>query len=225
MTAGLPQNKDKLPFSHRAEKGLLFFEEVIQLDNEVFNGVGKHPLIVENNPTVVELLKKLDSDVFFHCVRTRQLAINLGIQMSLTSAEMETVAMGALLHDVGKERISEGILNKVDPLTPREWEQLKMHPTFGYDLLQEAGLCEQISEIVLEHHRWITGSGGYPEKALRKEPALLTRVVTVADVFDAMTSERPYRRAFTRSACLAYIEENVGSQFDQDIVNVLKSLV
>lgn len=171
------------------------------------------------------IVAELDDETFGHCKRVQSLALTLGRRMGLTSAELNQLSLGALLHDVGKKFISPEILNKSTPLTPEEWEVIKTHPQLGFDCVASIGLDDTVKGIILGHHRWANGEGGYPQEDSFTKPCLFTQITTVADVVDAMTSHRPYREALNISSCLAYLEENAGTIFNRDIVTIFKASI
>lgn len=178
-----------------------------------------------NDDLVMQIVAELDAQTFVHCQRVQALALVLGEKMGLPSSELRYLGLGAFLHDVGKKFLPTGLLNKQAPLTREEWEAIKMHPQLGYECAQRLGMEETVSRIILEHHLWADGQGGYPQELQGRKPSLLAQIVTVADVVDAMTSHRSYRRALSMSVCLAYLEKHAGTQFNQDIVDILKSAV
>lgn len=182
----------------------------------------KHSL---DDQLLVDTLFNLSPDVFLHCQRTRELALSLGETLGLTAKELHLTGLGALLHDIGKSLLPEAILNKPTKLTPKEWELIQQHPLYGYQLLEETNLSEAVKKIVLNHHTWANGHGGYPSDLACSQPCFLTQVVTVADVAEAMTSNRAYRPALTIDACLEHLSENVGTMFSKDVVSVLRTIV
>lgn len=187
--------------------------------------VGCGLLLSLNDDLVMQLVAELDAETFVHCQRVQAPALVLGEKMGLPSSELKHLGLGAFLHDVGKKYLPAGILKKQAPLTREEWEAIKTHPLLGYECAKSLGMEEAVSRIVLEHHLWADGQGGYPQELQGRKPTLLTQIVTVADVVDAMTSHRSYRRALSMSACLAYLEEYAGTQFNQDIVDIFMSTV
>ncbi len=139
---------------------------------------------------------------------------------------MLELCLGSLMHDIGKVGVPEAILNKNGNLTPDEYEYVKQHPRLGHEILRSVEGYEAVRDIVLYHHeRWdgqTTGQyPGYP--GLRRGSAipLGARIVAVADAFDAMTSERPYRRARSVSEAVAIIQAEAGGQFDPTVAATL----
>lgn len=177
-----------------------------------------------HDDVLMAIIAELDDETFGHCRRVQSLALSLGREMGLTSKELNQLGLGALLHDIGKKFVPERILKKETPLTEEEWAIIKMHPKFGCDYAEALGLSVVEKRIIMGHHLWANGQGGYPENGYTR-PCLLTQITTVADVVDAMTSHRPYRQALSVSACLEYLEEHAGTRFNKEVVNVFTQQV
>lgn len=129
-----------------------------------------------------------------------------------------------MLHDIGKIGISDLILNKPDRLTNEEYAAIQTHPLIGVRILEEVGLENEVLELVRSHHERIDGTG-YPDKRSSRELSLETRILCVADAYDAMTSDRPYRKGMTFEQVYKILNECKGTQFDPDVVDALiKSL-
>jgi HD-GYP domain-containing protein (c-di-GMP phosphodiesterase class II) len=127
------------------------------------------------------------------------------------------IERASLLHDVGKIGVSDAILNKPGPLTAEEWRQMRKHPAIGYEMLKDVKFLSVAAEIVYTHHERYDG-GGYPAGLHGEGIPLGARVFAVADAFDAMTSNRPYRRALSVDQACEEITNNSGSQFDPMVV-------
>ncbi len=173
--------------------------------------------------TLVLALLNLTDETFAHCTRVHDLAMTLGIQMGLSTRELAKLRLGALLHDIGKQFIPPEVLHKQTPLTPEEWEQMEMHSVHGWKLVSSLELDDEVERIILEHHVWANGQGGYPQSSYGI-PCILTQITTVADVVDAMTSDRPYRPALSFATCIDHLEEFQGTRFNRDIVRVFKKI-
>ncbi len=161
-----------------------------------------------------------------HSHRVAGVAHFIAGRLELTERQMFELVLGALMHDIGKVGVPEAILTKNGSLTPAEYEYVKQHPRLGYEIMRTVEGYEAVQDIVLYHHeRWdgqTTGQyPGYP--GLRKGVAipLGARIVAVADAFDAMTSERPYRRARSVSEAVALIQAEAGGQFDPEVAATL----
>ncbi len=174
--------------------------------------------------TLVLALLNLTDETFAHCRRVHELAMTLGIQMGLTARELAQLRLGAFLHDIGKQYVPPEVLHKQTPLTPEEWEQVEMHSARGWQLVSSLDLDDVVGRIILEHHVWSNGQGGYPQNSLGGFPCILTQIATVADVVDAMTSDRPYRSALSFTTCIAHLDECQGTRFNRDVVRVFKEI-
>jgi putative nucleotidyltransferase with HDIG domain len=180
---------------------------------------------VQLDEVLMGVVAELDEGVFAHCKRVQALALLLGETIGLTSLELNQLGLGAFLHDIGKRYIPADVLNKEAPLTPEEWELVQTHPKLGFELAETLGLGDSVKRIILEHHLWADGRGGYPRETGYTTPSFLSQITTVADVVDAMTSHRPYRQALDLATCLDYLTENAETKFNASVVAVFQSLV
>lgn len=135
----------------------------------------------------------------------------------------EDIRFGFMLHDVGKIGVPDAILNKPGPLDSSEWRVMKRHPEIGVEIVDPVGLSPVATDVILCHHeRW--DGGGYPNKLAKEEIPLAARAFSVADAYDAMTSDRPYRPAMSRGDALMIIQANAGKRFDPDMVDVVMAM-
>ncbi len=155
----------------------------------------------------------------YHSYRVTEYAINLGKYMSLSDQELSVIAKGALLHDIGKIGVPDHILLKPDKLTEEEWEHMRKHAEFGYELLKRIDFLEASARIVHTHHERYDGQG-YPSGLSGDEIPLGARIFSVVDALDAMTSRRTYRKAIPFEDAVRKITEASGSQFDPEVVEV-----
>ena len=149
------------------------------------------------------------------CAYTLDVARQLGLEEG--SVEWMDIQRAALLHDVGKIGVTDFILHKPGPLSPEEWQEMRRHPDIGYEMLKEVTFLNGPADIVRAHHERFDGKG-YPCGLQGEEIPLGARIFAVADTFDAMTSDRPYRRAMPPEAAREEIMRNAGSQFDPAMV-------
>ncbi|MFC4639792.1 HD domain-containing phosphohydrolase [Deinococcus hohokamensis] len=160
-----------------------------------------------------------DEDTGEHVTRVARTAAGIAGQLGLPAADIRLVEQAAPLHDVGKIGVPDAILLKPGRLTAEEFEVVKLHTTIGASILEDSRspLIQAAQTIALTHHeRW--DGGGYPAGLSGEAIPLYGRIVAVADVFDALTSERPYKRAWSRAAALAEIRAQSGQQFDPAVV-------
>lgn len=158
-----------------------------------------------------------DRTTGLHTRRVTAYALMLARQLGLSGREQALLRIGTPLHDVGKIGVPDAILRKPGPLTPDEFERMKTHTLIGAALVRTVPELAPVLPIVRHHHeRW--DGAGYPDRLAGEAIPLLARVVTVADVFDALTSPRPYRRSLAPSAAFAHIAEQSGALFDPQLV-------
>jgi putative two-component system response regulator len=155
-----------------------------------------------------------------HCQRLANLAARLGAQAGLDGIDLEAVAYGALLHDVGKIGVPEAILTKPTPLDIDEWEIMRRHPEIGERICEPLAAAGTFTPIVRHHHeRW--DGRGYPDGLRGEAIPLGARIVGLVDAFDAMTHDRPYRRALPTPVAINELWRESGSQFDRALVPLL----
>lgn len=159
-----------------------------------------------------------------HSERVAEYAILVAKHLGRSEEEIMLLENLCVLHDIGKIGIPENILNKKSSLSEEEWRQIKRHPEIGEDILRHIEFLRPGMAIVRHHHERPDGKG-YPQGLKEEEISLLASVVSVADAFDAMTSGRSYRKAFTREEAIAIIKKNAGSQFDSHVVDALAACI
>ncbi len=152
-----------------------------------------------------------------HSDRVSQYAANLARFMKLSETSIENIRVAGILHDVGKTGISEKVLNKEGKLTPEEYEEIKKHPSLGYDIIKDNKLLAVYGAVVKHHHEHYNGMG-YPEGLKGDEIPIESAIVSVVDAFDAMTTDRPYRNAFSEEKALAILRDLAGEQFNPQVV-------
>ncbi len=150
-----------------------------------------------------------------HSERVTALSLMLGRELGLSSDELKVLRIGTLLHDLGKIGIYKPLLDKVSPLSDDEYEMIKEHPTIGARIIGPIGLPTQVSEIILQHHEWCDGNG-YPQGLSVDMISPLARITAIADAFDAMTGQRPYREIIDPCQACDEIRKNLGTQFDPE---------
>jgi len=158
-----------------------------------------------------------------HSQRVADLSVAIGRQMQLSDTDLETLRLGALLHDIGKIGVSDAILRKPGKLTAEEFEQIKLHPTLGARILKPLRFLDAQLAIVELHHERPDGRG-YPHGLKGDEIPQFARIVHVADAFDAMTSARAYRSARSASAAMAELWRLIGVDFDPQAVQAIAAL-
>jgi PAS domain S-box-containing protein/putative nucleotidyltransferase with HDIG domain len=159
-----------------------------------------------------------DRETEGHTQRVAEMALELAKKMGMSEAEKKDLRRGALLHDIGKMGVPDVILHKHGALSKEEWEIMRQHPQYAYQMLAPIEYLKRAMEIPYCHHEKWDGSG-YPRGLKGDEIPLSARVFTVIDVFDALTSDRPYRKAWSREKAYQYIQEQKGTFFDPKVTD------
>jgi HD-GYP domain-containing protein (c-di-GMP phosphodiesterase class II) len=165
-----------------------------------------------------------DQPTALHLERVTALATECMEAIDPFAAQMEEVAYGFMLHDVGKIGIPDAILNKPGPLDSAEWDVMRGHPDLGVKIVDPVGFSATTTDIILCHHEHWNGNG-YPNRLKGEEIPLAARAFAVADAFDAITSDRPYRQAAGREIALDEIKLSSGTTFDPDVVDVFVGIM
>lgn len=218
-------------------KNVIYFEGVHNLDEwdrqliEVFvsnlmialDNIYLKEELDENQKEVIqtmgEILEMRSSKISHHVKRVAEIAKIIGTAVNLSYDELETLELAAAFHDIGKVIIPDNILNKQGKLTPEEFEIMKQHSTAGSAILSKSNrsLFKYGAIIAEQHHERYDGTG-YPRGLKEKDIHLFGRIIAIADVFDALTSSRIYKQAWTFEEAVEYIEKQKGTQFDPDLI-------
>ncbi len=160
-----------------------------------------------------------DKETEGHSQRVTDMTLRLAAALGMSPAELVHARRGSLLHDIGKMGIPDSILLKPGPLTDEEWVIMRRHPTYAYELLSPIAYLRPALDIPYRHHEKWDGTG-YPDGLKGEQIPLAARIFAVADVWDALRSDRPYRAAWPNAEVLAYIRARVGTHFDPRVVEV-----
>ncbi|HEV7890336.1 MAG TPA: HD domain-containing phosphohydrolase, partial [Pyrinomonadaceae bacterium] len=166
---------------------------------------------------LVTALETRDSETHGHSERVVAFSLRLGCEMNLSEDELTSLEFGALLHDVGKIGVPDAVLRKPAPLTEPEWYEMRKHPLHGKQILGGIEFLEGAARVVAQHHERWDGSG-YPVGLRGEEIDLNARIFAVADAFDAITSDRVYRRGRTYEEAAIELDDFAGRQFDPTVV-------
>lgn len=177
-----------------------------------------HDRLADRVTALASAIEAKDPCTSAHLVRVAGIAEAIARAMELPEATIREAHLAAVLHDLGKLEISDEVLKKETHLTPDEWEHMKQHPRLGWQMLADVPALRTITAGLLHHHERIDGLG-YPQGLKGNEIPLLARIIAVADTFDAMTSDRPYRKALSASAAYEEILRNRGTQFCEKVVD------
>lgn len=169
---------------------------------------------------LLSTIKSHDEYTFYHSLNTCILAISLGRLFGLSDLQLLMIGAGAALHDIGKTAVSPAVLNHPGRLSREQWQEMKIHPQEGAQAIMAAGGPghETAATIALEHHVRFDGSG-YPHRRGSPRPHSFSQLVTVADIYDSVTTRRPYRRAYTPGQALGVLVDGAGTMFDPDMVD------
>lgn len=154
-----------------------------------------------------------------HSNRVSLICEEMGVHLGMSQEKIEELKTIGNLHDIGKISIDKSVLNKPGPLTPSEWEEIKKHPEIGYRILSTVNKMSKVAEYVLYHHERYDGKG-YPKGLKGEEIPLVSRILAIADAYDSMVSDRPYRKALGDEEILKEFIDNAGTQFDPKLTRI-----
>jgi response regulator RpfG family c-di-GMP phosphodiesterase len=208
-------------------------------DKELFSIIGHQlAVILENYGLIEELenahfesLKALasaieakDAYTSGHCDRLVDYSLLVAEKLNLNHDERKQLRYGAALHDIGKIGVKDAILGKPGKLTPSEYEEMKLHPKIGADILNKIKFLRPVAPIIYHHQECFDGSG-YPEGLAGEAIPIASRIVAILDTFDAMTTDRPYRKALPVQTAINELIRYSGRQFDPHLVNIFVDLI
>jgi HD-GYP domain-containing protein (c-di-GMP phosphodiesterase class II) len=173
---------------------------------------------------VLNILDMHDPYTKGHSKNVAVLSRSIAAEMRYAESECEKIYWAGLVHDIGKILISVGILNKPAKLTVDEYDEIKKHPVYGYEFFNRNQGLKDIAEIVLYHHERYDGRG-YPKGLREGEIPVFSRIIAVADAFDAMTNNRSYRRAVSIDEAVAELKKESAKQFDPHIVDIAVRII
>jgi HD-GYP domain-containing protein (c-di-GMP phosphodiesterase class II) len=197
-------------------QGNLELSSIVTAAQDIVESVlGQRDIIVN----LIDIRRK-DEYTYAHSVNVCALAVLLSIKLGYNKNKVRDIAVGALLHDLGKVLVPEEILNKTTELTDKEKEIVKQHVIYGYEAISDACWISSISKvIILTHHENIDGSG-YPFGWRGDKINNATKIISICNVFDSMVSKKPYREAYKIYEVIEYLVANKGKLFDSDLVDV-----
>ena len=170
-------------------------------------------------------LEEKDKYTYGHGENVAKISTRIAKRLGYSGKELSLLEIAGLLHDIGKIGIPDYIISKTGKLTPEEYEIMKEHSKKGYEILKQITEYQNtVAKWILHHHeRW--DGKGYPEGLVGEEIPIESRILTISDVYDALTSDRPYRKAWSKEKALSFIKENSGIIFDPKVVKVFLELV
>lgn len=197
-------------------EGMFFLRSVVHLELEYTDSIAALAAAIEAKDPYTQ----------GHTVRVAELACQIGRELQLSPERLRVIARSGLLHDVGKLAVPDYLIRKQGSLTEDESAAMRQHPRLGHDILRRIGRLDDEIMVIVAHHEWMDGSG-YPLGLAGEQIPLEARVVEVADVFDALTTDRPYRAALTRQDALVIMQNETGAHLDplcmQALMRILDS--
>ena len=206
---------------HRNNLEQIVAERTEKLENAVSL---LHKVLRQTVGALAAASEKRDPYTAGHQRRVADIARTIAIAMNLNDDIIESIGLIALVHDIGKISVPAEMLVKPSKLTEIEFAMIKTHAFEGYEILKGIEFPWPIAKIVLQHHEYLNGSG-YPQGLKGKEILIESRIITVADVIEAMTSHRPYRPALKLEIATDHINQNKGVLYDPDVVNICLNLI
>lgn len=227
-----PEDPQFLEVKNQAVKSLsnvfskLQYNDKLEIENTLCAIKDIVEYLIENkdiNSTYLIELKTFDNYTYVHCLNTCVLALFFGIKMDYSRPMLIDLGVGALLHDIGKTKVPLKVLNKNGRLTDMEYDIIKKHPEFGYEIIKNVDyLNERGKKIVLEHHERIDGRG-YPFGLKGDEISKFSKIACISDVYDAIVSDRVYRKGFKANDAYEFILGGSGTFFDYDLVSLFRN--
>ncbi len=175
-------------------------------------------IFFETSLALAEAIEKRDYYTAGHTKRVMEYSLMVADELGFSEEDRYWLSLSAILHDIGKIGIPDSILNKKAPLSPEEREEMKKHPVFGYEIVRNIRGLKKVLKGILYHHEFENGQG-YPEGLKDGEIPVFAKIIAVCDTFDAMTTDRPYRRALSTKEAIEELKRFSGMQFDPDIVS------
>ena len=201
-----------------SQAALVLHNTLLKLEN------AKKEVYLETIAALVTAIDAKDKYTRNHSKNVARVAVTLAQGLKLSAREIQTIEYGALLHDIGKIGIPEGILNKNGTLEHEEYEKMKSHPVIGVKILQPVGFLQSTSDIIHHHHERIDGKG-YPDGLKNEDIPFEARLVSIADAWDAMISDRSYRKRMSTEQALYELQNHAGSQFDAYMIKAFVDMI
>lgn len=212
-------------FKNLKETHYISVEEKTKLVMIRKNGLFMEQVSVTNKiADYMDKIQEKDDYTNNHCNRTGKLGVQIAIEMDVSEKAIENILYVGKIHDVGKIRIPSKILNKPGKLSKEEFDIVKKHSQHGHDIITESINNKEFAQIILQHHEKIDGSG-YPNGLKGDEICIEAKIIAVADCYDAMTSDRPYRAALSNDIAINELRKYAGIWYDTRIVEILTKIV
>lgn len=222
--AKLTENKQELDRQYMEIEA--FYEETAAMNdtlNDMFESLNdsyKQTIKVLSNA-----IEANDEYTRGHCDRVTYYSLNIAKKLGFSEIEHEQLEFASILHDIGKISVPHHILNKEEKLTEEEWKIINKHPSVGYDIIKEVSFLKDAALVVRHHHEKFDGSG-YPDGLSKEDIPLMSRIISITDAYDAMTSVRAYRKKpLTKIQAIEELKINAGTQFDPQIVELFIMII
>lgn len=201
-------------------KDAAYFEARTEVKILAFSAPAAFEELREKTKAFYDMAKQIEAAEYVdgHCRRIQRWAGQVGEKLQLTTEQIANILFAAMFHDLGKAKVPKSILQKQGPLTQEEWDLMKQHPIWGREMLEENDVLKAAGPIVEQIHENPDGSG-YPYGLKGKDICLEAKIISVAEAYDAMTMNRPYRKPFRQSEAIQKLKQSVGALFDEDVVN------
>lgn len=207
--------------AHRLFENLTARRELVDIDRQLDLLESSYLLVVQ---AWGESIESQDLYTAGHCARVGDYTTMLAAAVGFSGRDLNWIRMGAFLHDVGKARLPQAVLQKNSSLDEREWEEMRAHTVVGDKIVAELDFPYDLRPMVRNHHeRW--DGAGYPDGLKGEDIPLIARVLCIADMYDALTTDRSYRSAFPREEALAIMEREAGKMIDPHLFEVFKSVI
>lgn len=182
-----------------------------------FSSIMRSCIVSNEAKQLLEKIKKYDYKTYIHSLSVCVYSLGIGQYGGLTEGKLQELALASIFHDIGKTSLPTLLLNKAGKFTEVERAEMNKHPFYGYDMLKESTFPSFVADVAYEHHERIDGSG-YPRGLSSKEIHDYAKIVAIGDVFDALTSERPYKDAMSIKEALELMKSAIGTQFDIEMM-------
>lgn len=200
-------------------------ELIVENENKVQELNEKNELLLSTNKdlcaSLVNAIEAKDKYTLGHSERVADYSVQLARRLNMSEEEVEDIRIAGMLHDIGKIGVADGILNKTTKLTNAEFEEVKKHPAIGSWILNTLDLSSDTMNAINYHHERFDGKG-YPLGLNGKELSLSTQIVSLSDAYDAMTSDRPYRKAMSHTEAIGELKKCSNTQFNPDLVALIE---
>ncbi|WP_378954736.1 HD-GYP domain-containing protein [Pelosinus sp. sgz500959] len=190
--------------------------QYLVIDDEI---IFRYPSKTKSEITnhLLNLISQYDIGTARHSYKVAKMAVSFAIKLNLSLQTVEDTLSAALLHDIGKIKIPKHILNKPGILTQKEFQIIKKHSQYGFEILNNTNQLKHLAEVVLCHHEKFNGKG-YPNGKAGKEIPLIAQILSIIDVYEAITSDRIYRKAMTRKEAFQVIYDGMETHFNSTLV-------